>query len=84
MRHQAACHATRRCIESERAAEATHSISVGMVEIYNEAVWDLLAPGGKRELELAKCSNGFDLPNLTQVGGHTLSSLLAQNPLHAI
>ena len=40
-----------------------------MVEIYNEAVWDLLAPGGKRELELAKSDAGFDLPDLTHVGG---------------
>ena len=58
----------RRCIESERAAEATHAIGAGMVEIYNEGVWDLLAPGGKRELELARSCGGFDLPDLTQIG----------------
>ena len=65
--HGAGC--ARRCIESERAAEATHAIGAGMVEIYNEAVWDLLAPGGKRELELAKSGAGFDLPDLTNIGG---------------
>ncbi len=62
----------RRCIESERAAEATHNITAGMVEIYNEGVWDLLAPGGKRELELAKSGAGFDLPDLTQIGAALL------------
>ena len=31
-------------------------------------VWDLLAPGGKQELELAKSIGGFDIPDLTQIG----------------
>ena len=31
-------------------------------------VWDLLAPGGKQELELAKSIGGFDIPELTQIG----------------
>jgi len=32
-------------------------------------VWDLLAPGGKQELELVKSIGGFDIPDLTQIGG---------------
>lgn len=31
-------------------------------------VWDLLAPGGKQELELVKSIGGFDIPDLTQIG----------------
>ena len=31
-------------------------------------VWDLLAPGGKQELELVKSIGGFDIPGLTQIG----------------
>ena len=58
----------RRCIETERAADATFDIAASMVEIYNEAVVDLLAEGGKREVELAKCAGGFAVPDLTRVG----------------
>ncbi len=31
-------------------------------------MWDLLAPGGKQELELVKSIGGFDIPDLTQIG----------------
>ena len=31
-------------------------------------VWDLLAPGGKQELELVKSIGGFDIPDLMQIG----------------
>lgn len=42
-----------------------------MVEIYNETVVDLLAEGGKREVELAKCAGGFAVPDLTRVGARS-------------
>ena len=61
-----------RCIETERAADATFDIAASMVEIYNEAVVDLLAEGGKREVELAKCAGGFAVPDLTRVGARAL------------
>ena len=39
-------------------------------------VWDLLAPGGKQELELAKSIGGFDIPDLTQIGKALLHGTL--------
>ena len=47
-----------------------HDIAASIVECYNESVWDLLAPGGKREVELVKCPGGFDMPDLTRIGAH--------------
>ena len=40
-------------------------------------VWDLLAPGGKQELELAKSIGGFDIPDLTQIGKALLQPCMA-------
>lgn len=45
-----------------------YEITTGILELYNEAVFDLLAPEGKAELELTKAPGGFDLPDLTRVG----------------
>lgn len=57
-----------RSIKEERPPEMRYEISAGILELYNEAVFDLLAPEGKAELELAKAPGGFDLPDLTRVG----------------
>ncbi|KAK9845317.1 hypothetical protein WJX81_003385 [Elliptochloris bilobata] len=56
-----------RSIKEERPAEMRYEITAAILELYNEAVYDLLAPGGKAELELARSAGGFDLPDLTRV-----------------
>ncbi len=38
------------------------------IHLLHAQVWDLLAPGGKQELELVKSIGGFDIPDLTQIG----------------
>ena len=58
----------RRSIKEERPPEMRYEITAGILELYNEAVFDLLAPAGKAELELAKAPGGFDLPELTRIG----------------
>lgn len=45
-----------------------YEITAAILEIYNETVVDLLAPGGKAELELARSASGFDVPDVTRVG----------------
>lgn len=56
-----------RSIEEERA-DAKYTISVSIVEIYNEMVHDLLADQGKADPELQKGPTGFTIPDLTQTG----------------
>lgn len=56
-----------RSIEEERS-DAKYTISVSIVEIYNEMVHDLLADQGKADPELQKGPTGFTIPDLTQTG----------------
>jgi len=67
-----------RSIKEDRPAEMRYEISAAILEIYNEAVVDLLAPGGKAELELARSGGGFDLPDLTCVGALPYPSAACQ------
>lgn len=57
-----------RSIQEERNTDATFQISVSIVEIYNEICHDLLAEGGKRDVELAKTATGFAPQDLTSLG----------------
>ena len=45
-----------------------YEITAAILEIYNETVVDLLAPGGKAEIELVHAAGGFELPTLTCIG----------------
>lgn len=61
--HSSGC----RSVEDERA-DAKYTISVSIVEIYNEMVHDLLADQGKTDPELQKGPAGFTIPDLTKTG----------------
>ena len=43
-------------------------IAASLVQIYNEEVQDLLAPNGKKTVELQRSTTGFSIPSLTHCG----------------
>lgn len=73
--HSSGC----RSIEEERA-DAKYTISVSIVEIYNEMVHDLLADQSKTDPELQKGPAGFTIPDLTQTGVLGLNQGASKQP----